>query len=292
MNTINSSLRFDCLRKANTNGDYHADKDILSSSMLKDALVSPLSFVHSMTTHTAPTADMQFGTLMHALVMEPHTVNELVAVSPSPLCSTTESRQFRAANRDRLCIWHADFIKAQHLAEKTLNEKFRGRPFYKFVEESVCEQSIYYTDPTTGLKCRVRPDMEHPDFTFDLKSTRFYGPREFQFDAERKHYDLSAYMYTYARFLAETQDAGETATTKPFIIVSIFKTEPYGVFMRPCSTDFMENGRKKYNAALQTIAACRASDYWPTTSGEIELDLEHWQMYDPKRAPWMVSLTS
>ena len=281
---------FECSRKANSNSEYHSDKDILSSTMLKDALVSPLAFIHTLTSHTSPTQDMCFGSLMHALIMEPHTVNDLVAVSPSPLSNNSESRSFRAANRDRFCLWIGDLAKAQLLADKTLNEKFKGRPFFKYVEESLCEQSIYYTDPTTGLKCRVRPDMEHPDFTFDLKTTRFCGPREFQLDAIRKHYDLSAYMYSYARVLAETQACGEVVQPKPFVIVPIFKTEPYGVFFRTCSDEFIINGGKKYQSALQTIAACRSADFWPSTSGEIELGIDHWQQFDSKNAPWLTAL--
>lgn len=283
---------FDSKRVINSNAAYHADKDILSSTMLKSALVSPLSFIHSLTTHIAPTPAMMYGSLMHTLITEPETVNDTVAVSPIPLGRDAVSRQFREANPGRFCMWIGDFQKAQFLAQMTLDSKFRGRPFFKFIEESVCERSTYYTDPTTGMKCRTRPDIEHPDFTFDLKTTRFYGPREFQLDSVRLHYDLSAYMYTFARVLAESEEAGVAVEQKPFVLVPIFNTEPFGVFFRPCSNEFILNGQKKYNAAMQTIAACRNTDFWPTTSGEVELGLEHWQQYDSKAAPWMSALAA
>ncbi|WP_043003172.1 PD-(D/E)XK nuclease-like domain-containing protein [Comamonas testosteroni] len=285
-------MNFNAKRVKNSNSEYHADKDILSSSMLKNALISPLSFIHSLTTHCVPTPSMMYGTLMHTLITEPQAVNEIVALSPTPLGRDTASRLFREANPGRFCMWIGEFQKAQFLANMTLDAKFRGRPFHKFIEESVCERSTYYTDPTTGMKCRTRSDIEHPEWTFDLKTTRFYGPREFQLDSVRLHYDLSAYMYTFARVLAESQDAGYEVAPKPFVLVPIFNTEPFGVFFRPCSNEFLVNGQKKYNAAMKTIAGCRATDFWPTTSGEVEMGLEHWQQYDSKSAPWMAALNT
>ncbi len=285
-------MNFDAKRVKNTNSEYHADKDILSSSMLKSALISPLKFIHSLTTHIEPTPSMMYGTLMHALITEPEAVNDIVALSPQPLARDAASRLFREANPGRLCMWLGDFQNAQHLARMTLDAKFRGRHFYKFIEESVCERSTYYTDPTTGMKCRTRSDIEHFDFTFDLKTTRYYGPREFQLDSVRLDYDLSAYMYTFARVLAESQDAGQVVDPKPFVLVPIFNTQPYGVFFRPCDNDFMLNGQKKYNAAMKTIAGCREADFWPTTSGEVPMGLDHWQQYDAKTAPWVSALTS
>lgn len=234
---------------------------------------------------------------MHALVMEPLTINELVAISPTPLDRSAASREFKKQNPGRYCMWMGDYVKAQQLALRTLDERFRGRPFYQFVEQSKCEQSIYYTDPVTGLRCRTRPDMLHDEFIFDIKTTRHCGPREFAFDAERLHYDLSAYMYLLSDLLLRGQDCGsllelQQKPSKRFVVVSITNTEPHGIFFRPASDNFITNGQKKYNSAMKTIAACMKADYWPSTSGELELDIEHWQQFDAKRAPWLVGLNA
>lgn len=281
---------FGCRVARNSNSEYHSDLDILSSSMLKRALVSPLSFIHSITAPSPRSRAMDFGTLMHTLILEPATVDEVVAIYPEPLTRLKGCTQFKHDNRGRLVMSMAEFATLKNLADRTLDTSFRGRPFYKFVEEGVAEESIYYTDPDTGMRCRIRPDLRHPDFTFDLKTTRHYGPREFQTGALSLDYDLSAYMYSLGRVLYESQEAQEMQEAKPFVMVCVFNSAPYGTFFRPCSSAFLENGRSKYEEAMKTILACRATDYWPTTSGEIELGLEHWQQFDANAAPWKTGL--
>lgn len=297
MHTLTTPLGLEATLLKNTNREYHADKDILSSTMIKHALVSPQHFVHEYTNYKEPTSAMMLGTLMHALIMEPHTVNDLVAISPEPLDRTVASREFKAKNPGRLCMWMADYIKAQDLAARTLEQKFQGRPFYKFVEESECEQSIYFTDPDTGMKCRTRPDLRHPEFLFDIKTTRYYGLREFAVDAIRLHYDLSAYMYLLSdKLLMANQCAAQAAAadvaTKKFVIVSIFNTAPHGIFFRPCNNDFILNGQKKYLSAMKTIQTCMRHDFWPSTSGVVELGLEHWQQFEAMNSSWMIGLQS
>ena len=107
--------------------------------------------------------------------------------------------------------------------------------------------TLAYTDPVTGLACRCRADLLHPDFTFDLKTSRYALPVPFQRSALEYHYDLQAAMYSYARCLVEgapdAQDAdadtdhqndrggdGELAavrSARPFVFVQVEAEEPH-----------------------------------------------------------------
>ena len=120
-------MNFDAKRVKNTNSEYHADKDILSSSMLKSALISPLKFIHSLTTHIEPTPSMMYGTLMHALITEPEAVNDIVALSPQPLARDAASRLFREANPGRLCMWLPPFLQV-HRGERLRAQHVLYRP--------------------------------------------------------------------------------------------------------------------------------------------------------------------
>lgn len=270
-----------CELRAVDNAAYHSDKDILSSSMLKHALESPAQFIASLTTPSNRTDAKDFGTLIHALILEPHTVQSLVAISAQPLGRDADSKKFRKANADRICLSIAEFASATQLADKVLSTMFRGRPFYKFVEEGTVESSIYYTDPTTGIECRTRLDLMHPDFTFDIKTTRQSTAPAFQRDAISMHYDLSAYMYSLSRVLLE-----KNPTPKPFVLVPVCTDAPHSVFFMPCSSSVLENGQRKYNTALSTIQACTRVNHWPGLDGEYEMDIEPWQAFTPEPAPW------
>lgn len=270
-----------CFKRINSSAEYHADKDILSSSMLKNALISPAHYIETLLEPHTDTPDKAFGTLIHALVLEPQTVPPLIAVYAGSTTDRADWLAFKAANKGRYCLTHADLTQAELMSDMARNAMFRGRPFYKFIEEGEVEPSIYYDDPTTGISCRTRPDLLHPDFTFDLKTTRHSLPSQFQKDAISMHYDLSAYMYTLSRVLLE-----RTSTPKPFVLVPVDSNPPHGTHFMPCSAAFLENGMKKYNTALATIKACSSLDHWPTLDGEIEMDLMPWQVFTPPQATW------
>lgn len=270
-----------CEKRKLSNAQYHADKDVLSSTMLKTALVSPAHYIASLTELNTSSPQKLFGTLIHALVLEPDTVNQVVALYPGLLGKDTASREFRKINGGRRCMSLADFFAAKTMADKVREAPFRGRPFWKYIEEGEVEASFYFDDPTTGIACRTRLDLLHPDFTFDLKSTRHSTPALFQKDAIALHYDLSVYMYTLSRVLYE-----QSPSAKPFVLVPVDSAAPHGVHFMPCSNDFLRNGERKYATALATIKACNDVDHWPSLEGEYEMDIHHWQTFTPELATW------
>ncbi|WP_182121155.1 PD-(D/E)XK nuclease-like domain-containing protein [Acidovorax sp. FHTAMBA] len=251
---------------------YHGHRDVLSSSMLKDLLVSPAHFMSNLMGKKS-SKQMDLGTVMHMLVLEPHTAASVVALYPGPL-NTVDGRAFSKANCSRIVMSLQEYLQMQHGAGLVMESGFRGRPFYRYVEEGVVEPSVFYKDPNTGVACRTRPDLHHPDFTFDLKTTRHISLPSFQADAIARHYDLQAYMYSLARCIFEG-----TSKPKEFIFVPVESSAPYSTCFRPASVNFLENGRAKYEAALGIYKACMTTDYWPAPNGEAELDLMPWQQY-------------
>ena len=240
--------------------------------MLKDLLVSPAHFMSSLMDKRS-SKQMDVGTVMHMLVLEPHTAASVVALYPGPL-TTADGRAFSKANSNRIVMSLQEYLQMRRGANLVLESTFRGRPFYRYVEEGVVEPSIFYEDPHTGLACRTRPDLHHPDFTFDLKTTRHISLASFQADAVGRHYDLQAYMYSLARCIFEG-----TSKPKEFIFVPVESVSPYSTCFRPASVNFLQNGQAKYEAALSVYKACMATDFWPAPNGESELELLPWQQF-------------
>lgn len=179
---------------------YHGDRDALSCSMLKPLLVSPAHFQASLVETSPPSAAKDFGTLVHLLLLEPERVGIELAVYPG--VGSARDRAYKAfleANRHRLAVDEPTLAEARRLVQKVASTKFRGRALIKFIEESKTECSVYFTEPNTKLRLRVRFDAYHPDISFDLKTTRRGDTAGFAADAVDFHYDLQAYMYSMAR---------------------------------------------------------------------------------------------
>jgi hypothetical protein len=264
---------------------YHADRDALSCSMLKPLLTSPAHFQAALVTPFKSTDAMEFGTLLHLLVLEPLQLGNEVAVFPGVASKrTTEYKEFAAQRANKLIVDEPTFDEARRLSEKVLTTMYRGRPLQKFIEESIPEATVYFTDPDTGLRLRVRMDAYHPDITFDLKSTRFGDPRAFARDAVDLHYDMQGFMYSYGRCLYEG-----TQALRPFVFITAETAAPYSVSTLTASAAFMDNGAKKLQASLIAYKACTASGYWPDLGTDGEVDIEPWHQFNGE-AGWRAAL--
>jgi len=61
-----------CFKRIVPSHVYHADKDILSSTMIKPMLLSPADYIDALLNFKRTKA-MDNGTLLHMQVLEPHT---------------------------------------------------------------------------------------------------------------------------------------------------------------------------------------------------------------------------
>lgn len=265
--------------------DYHSDITAQSCSLLKPILVSPAHYKAGFFARRGPTKAMDFGTLIHALVLEPVTFPAQYAVyAGNGDRKSAEYKDFVKANKSRQILDAADLQVAQILADKILNKPVLGRPFGDYVQEGIPEATIYYTDPSTNTRCRVRIDLLHPEIRFDLKTTSYIDRRAWVRHALDLDYDFQAYMYSLACSLFY----GESAP-KPFIFITAESTVPHSVSAFTAGDSFIEEGSKKYREALVTFAACSSTDHWPDAGSDEVVEIEHWQQR-PSNPAWRVNL--
>jgi hypothetical protein len=256
---------------------YHADRDALSCSMLKPLLISPAHFQASLLTTGSSSAAKDLGSLVHLLLLEPELINSEVAVYPGIGCARDrEYKKFLADNSHRLAVDEPTLASARRLVQKVANTLFRGRRVLHFIEESMTECSVYFTEPVTGLRLRVRFDAYHPDFSFDLKTTRHATPAAFARDAVEFGYDLQAYMYSLARCAFEGK-----AEPVPFVFITAETSVPNSVCVHTAGTTFLENGAAKLQECLATFKACTSVAHWPDLSCQTTLEINHWQQFVP-----------
>lgn len=264
---------------------YHADRDALSCSMIKPLLLSPAHFQTGLGACEKSSPAKAFGSLLHLLVLQPELTGQEVAVFPGVADGRGKAfGEFEDLQLGKLVVDEPTFACALRLAEKVAATTFKGRRLQHFLEEAIPEATIYFTEPTTRLRMRVRLDSFHPDISFDLKSTRHACSRAFARDSVDMHYDLQAFMYSLGRCLYEGSEK-----PKPFVFIAAESSAPHSVSTFTASSAFMGNGAMKFQACATAFAACTKADYWPDLSSEGELDIEPWQQFSSKGG-WQAAL--
>lgn len=264
---------------------YHGDRDVLSCSTLKPLLVSPAHFQASLRHRLTASKAMDFGSLVHALVLQPHLVGNEFAVYPGPAdARAKEYKDFLVANPHRLVVDEPTFSKGRDLAEKILHRQVFGRCFGDFVAEGIPEASIFFEEPTTGIMLKIRPDLFHPEITFDLKTTRYSTGPAFIRHGIELDYDLQSFMYSLGRSLYDG-----TETPKPFVFIAAESDEPNSINVVTAGSSYLSNGAKKFQEALTVYSACTASGYWPDAGGESVAEIDYWQSFNPRMA-WKTEL--
>lgn len=265
---------------------YHGDRDALSCSLMKPLLISPAHFQAGLVACEKSSAARDFGSLVHLLVLEPELASRDLAVFPGIGDRTSAFEEFELAHPGKLVVDEPTFSEGLRVAQRVMDARYKGRPLGRFIEEAISEATIYFTEPSTGLRMRIRIDSYHPEFSFDLKTTRFAQARAFMKDTVSKDYDLQAYMYSLGRCLFE----GVT-TPKPFVFIAAENAAPYSVSTYEAGPTFMGNGANKFQACAAAFKACTESGYWPDLSSDGVLEIEPWQQFSGKPG-WMAALAT
>lgn len=258
---------------------YHADRDALSCSLLKPLLISPAHFQAALLAPHQRSDAKDFGTLVHLHLLEPQNLGQEVAVYPGAASARDRDyKTFAASNTHRLVVDEPTFAAARMIAAKVGSSRYRGRPLSRFIEEGMPECSIYFTEPITSLRLRVRFDLYHPEVSFDLKTTRRATAAEFARDAVALSYDLQAYMYSLAR--SQFEGVNKAA---PFVFISAETGAPHAVCTHLAGASFLENGGAKLRECLTIFQACTKVQLWPDLSCHTTLEILPWQQYEPGR---------
>jgi hypothetical protein len=130
------------------------------------------------------------------------------------------------------------------------------------------ERSIYWTDPATGIRCRIRPDwlkqLADVVLCADYKSCRDASP-----DAVAKAVRDHAYHQQDALYTdgLEIAHPGKIAR---FVFVFQAKTAPYLITVRELDTQTRDIGRARNEKALRIYADCTTTGIWPDWTGPID----------------------
>lgn len=256
-------------------GEYHADP-ALSRSGAKLILRSPKHF------REAPRRvkrAFDFGHAAHKEILgEGAEVVEIPAdiLASNGAASTKEARAFiadaRAAGKTP--------IKAEEMAVvRTMAKALSDAPEVAGIlaRDGVAEQSVWWTDERTGVRCRARFDWltstrDGRPVIVDYKSCINASPRAFARSVVDYGYDMQDAFYSDGLMAALGVDEPPL-----FVFVAQEKDAPYVAAAHQLSPDFKARGVELAHRARETYAKCLATDTWPAYGAQIHtLDLPRW----------------
>ena len=225
-----------------SNEEYHSRPEISKSRL--DRIHK--SIAHE--TQAAPQEEnsaMRLGSALHHFVLE----NDAFSVNYATVnVKSRAAKMYKETvleNPNKTVILELELTQIQYMADAITAHPFAST---MLSGGGKAEYSYFWTDPQTGIRCKIRLDYIQDGWINDLKSTQDASPTEFA---------KSAFNYRYHVQDAFYSDGFEATTgNKPngFRFVCVEKTAPYNVAVYELDANAKQLGREAYRADLDKWA--------------------------------------
>jgi hypothetical protein len=241
-----------------TNEAYHHLKAV-SPSQIKVLGRSPLHYYDQFLAEDRekkpPTDAMLKGTALHTAVLEPELWDSTIAVPKHSFDRRTKAGKEMAAEFERESAGKIVLSPEDAEEVRRMADAVRKHPAASFLLDlpGRREASYTWTDPTTGLECKTRPDWHSEDrrIVVDVKTCR---------DASRVEFAKAIANLDYHVQAAWNQGALEA---EQFITIAVESARPYAVAVYPASGAMIAAGQRRIESAMHLLAECHASGNWP-----------------------------
>lgn len=248
------------------NETYHSDRKFKSSSTLKLFLKDPREYykryVLGEEREEMYKSAYDFGSYMHSLILEPHKTVLEFAVFEGATRRGKAYEEFKDANKGKTIITASQAQQALDLLH-LYNDHVDTAGL---IEQGVAEHTLCVE--LEGMPIKVRADYIKEGMIIDVKTSS--DPVDKYSAAKtiiRFDYDLSAALYV---------DAFKKYTGQDHEFVFAFLNKQNGdVGILKASEDLLNNGRKKYKAAIKGLAEAEKTGVY-YKEGIQEVDLPSW----------------
>ena len=248
------------------NETYHGDRKFKSSSTLKLFLKDPREYykryVLGEEREEMYKSAYDFGSYMHSLILEPHKTILEFAVFEGATRRGKAYEEFKDANKGKTIITASQAQQALDLLH-LYNDHVDTAGL---IEQGVAEHTLCVE--LEGMPIKVRADYIKEGMIIDVKTSS--DPVDKYSAAKtiiRFDYDLSAALYV---------DAFKKYTGQDHEFVFAFLNKQNGdVGILKASEDLLNNGRKKYKAAIKGLAEAEKTGVY-YKEGIQEVDLPSW----------------
>lgn len=257
---------------------YHADRTSISSSGLRALLAPgcPAQFKYDRDNPQAPKREFDLGHAAHKLVLgEGEEIDVLDFDNYLTKAAKTARDEARAMGV--VPLLRHEYEQIEGMVAAVRQHPIAGPLFAPGT--GVAERSMYWTDPATGVRCRIRPDwLRHREengrlIVVDLKTARAVDPAALQRAVYEHGYHAQAAFYLAGVKALDLHGDHEPA----FIFAFQAKTAPYLIHLVELDFPALTLGAARNERALRIYAECERTSVWPGFNDRITyLPLAPW----------------
>lgn len=268
---------------------YHAH-EAMSASGAKKMLRSPMHYRLMRDTPNVPTDAMQFGTVCHTGVLEPHCLGPRVCVLPAdpprrPTKAQINAKRPSPETMDAIAWWQEfDAAAAGKIvmamdefqrATKCISAVLAHPAASKLLDGAVVERSLFWSDGEYKVPCKARFDAMNLGGVIDVKSTQDASPEGFARQAANLLYHVQAAHYCSAA------EHVLDASPEFFAFICVESEPPHAVAVYTLPPVAIRAGARLMDEALARYRDALAGGTWPGYSETINpLELPRWALRD------------
>ena len=249
-----------------SNADYHADPAV-SASHLHAVAASPYHywsrFINPDRPPSVQTAAMKLGSLTHCAVLEPDELAKRYGIAPDRRTNAGKAAVAAMEAAGIEAVTAPEMEQAMAMAASVRSHQAAAA----LLRDGKAEQSFWFDDIATGLRCKCRPDWYTGSTIVDLKTTVDASPKGFAKSVAQWRYHVQQSHYLAGTF------------AERFVFIAVEKSYPYAVGVYELDADAVQFGDYERRNNLQTIADCRAISEWPGYGNTVQLlSLPKWAL--------------
>jgi len=274
-----------CVLDGESNEAYHERKEFISASRLKTIAKSPFHYSqYFLNPNKDATESQALGTIVHTLLLEPHLFEKENYVMKEKIDRRTKDGREKY-NEALLACGGRNIVSIDDYDTAILmrDSALRNDAVMKLLDSGMAEQSIYYIDTETGLKCKARCDFRRSvngrwHTVVDLKTTNDASPGEFNKTMVKYDY------LTQAGMQCEAINVALGFEVEHYFYIAIENTFPYATCVYKLSSDDLFIGKMQYASMIKKVKDCTESGIWGSyetlpqaVNGVIEIQLPSWR---------------
>lgn len=247
--------------------------EMFSASGAKKLLKSPAHYLVDRTKPRDPTPAMQFGTAVHAGVLEPDTFCQRVAAAPVCDRRTTAGKamyaDFCAASAGKVILSAEDYQRAVGCINAV-----RAHPGAKqLLTGAETEVSMFWQDGRYKISCKLRTDIVSHGGMSDLKTTVDASPEGFGRECAKYLYHAQG-----AHYISGSEHV-LNASPEFFAFIAVESEPPHAVGVYVMPSNAILAGMHLINTAMERYAEAKATGNFKAYADTIEvLQLPPWAL--------------
>jgi exodeoxyribonuclease VIII len=218
----------------------------LSYSSIKEFAKSPRHYINYINAKREPSKEMNFGSMVHALLMYPGVFNETFAVCPDIDRRTKEGKQawesFQSSAEGKLVVSESDMSEANSIVDMALS-KVQVKPA---VEQCHTFELEFRTE-VNGLPFRGFVDGLSNDYILEVKTMSDASPQNITKEFYNRKYHIQAGLYNLVYQL-------------PVKYIILETKSPYNYMVADATEGYIKAGQDELFSLIERFKQCMEMD--------------------------------